>query len=58
MYAKLLFGALRTTETVCACGWGGESDVCEGVDVVDGVVGGGAVGCVGETEEGEEAEVS
>ena len=40
-------------EAVWAQGWGGETDVCEGVDVVVGVVEGGAPGAVGEVEERE-----
>ena len=45
--------SLRGAETIGTGGWGRETDVCEGVDVVYGVVLGGAVGGVGEMEEGE-----
>ena len=56
--AILFLWTLGSAETVCG-GWGGGiADVGEGVDVVYGVVGGGAIGCVWETKEREEAEVS
>jgi hypothetical protein len=56
--AILFLWTLGSAETVCG-GWRrGKADVAEGVDVVYGVVGGSAIGCVGETKEREEAEVS
>jgi hypothetical protein len=53
----LFVGSAWGLEAETASGWGGEADVCKEVDVVWGVVGGGAVGCVGEVEEGEGLEV-
>jgi len=49
----LFWGSLGGVETVWTGWWGGETDVCEGVDVVYGVVLGGTVSGVGEMEEWE-----
>ena len=50
---RLFARPLRVVETVWTGGWGGETDVCECVNVVYGVVLGGTVCGVGEMEERE-----
>jgi hypothetical protein len=49
----LFWGSLGGVETVWTGWWGGETDVCEGEDVVYGVVLGGTICGVGDMEEGE-----
>ena len=55
MDTGLFVRSLGCVKTIGACGWGSETDVREGVDVVDGVEVRGAVGCVGEMQEGKGA---
>lgn len=47
----LFVRSFRGVEAVGTGGWGGEADVCEDVDIVDGVVLGGTVRCIGEMKE-------